>query len=129
LLYESLHTQAATQMAAVRRSTPAATQRWRRSFLLGYAAKVGELLAAARATATAGGGAVRRRDTALVPEALERSARVKAFAAESFGRVVTARPTAPATASGWHHGQRAAGAADLGRRRVSTRRALPPGPR
>ena len=131
LLYESLHAQAATQMAAVRRSTPAATQRWRRSFLLGYAAKVGELLAAARATATGTGGrrGARRHEAALVPESLERSARVKAFAAASFGRVVIARPAAPATASGWHQGQRAAGAADLGRRRVTTRRELPPGPR
>jgi hypothetical protein len=72
---------------------------------------------------------VRRQEATLVPESLERSARVKAFAAASFGRVVIARPAAPATASGWHHGQRAAGAADLGRRRVTTRRELPPGPR
>ena len=135
LLYESLHLQAAAQMARVRRATPAATQRWRRSFLLGYAARVGELLADtgvdelladARASATTG---ARRRpptlfDDAAVPARLERAGRVRAFAADSFGRVVTARPAAPATRTGWHHGQRAAAAADLGRPRVRARRAL-----
>ena len=40
VLYESLHLQAASRMAAVRRATPAATQRWRRAFLFGYAARV-----------------------------------------------------------------------------------------
>ncbi len=48
VLYTSLHAQAANQMAAVRRRTPAATQRWRRSFLFGFARRVAELLAAAR---------------------------------------------------------------------------------
>ncbi len=125
LLYESLHLQAAAQMARVRRATPAATQRWRRSFLFGYAARVDELLADAGASTTE----TRRRpptlfDDAAVPARLERAGRVRAFAADSFGRVVTARPAAPATKTGWHHGQRAAGAADLGRPRVRARRAL-----
>ncbi len=53
VLHESLHLQAAGQMAALRRSTPAATQRWRRAFLFGFAARVGELLADARQRAEA----------------------------------------------------------------------------
>ena len=48
VLYESLHLQAAARMAAVRRATPAATQRWRRAFLFGFASRVGDLLAEAR---------------------------------------------------------------------------------
>ena len=48
VLYTSLHAQAASQMANVRMRTPAATQRWRRSFLFGFANRVAEQLAAAR---------------------------------------------------------------------------------
>ena len=48
VLYESLHLQAAAQMAAVRRSTPAATQRWRRAFLFGFASHMADLLAQSR---------------------------------------------------------------------------------
>ena len=44
MLYTSLHAQASSRMAAERRSTGAATQRWRRSFLLGYANQVGKML-------------------------------------------------------------------------------------
>ena len=40
VMYTSLHAQAAAQMATERRSTPAATQRHRRSFLFGYADRV-----------------------------------------------------------------------------------------
>ena len=40
VMYTSLHAQAAVQMSAVRRSTSAATQRYRRSFLFGYADRV-----------------------------------------------------------------------------------------
>ena len=47
-LFDSLHVQAAAQLAAVRRSTPAATQRWRRAFLFGFASRIGELLDAVR---------------------------------------------------------------------------------
>ena len=48
LLYESLHIQAANQMATTKRATPAATQRWRRSFLFGYARRIGEMLSVSR---------------------------------------------------------------------------------
>jgi len=125
LLYESLHLQAAGQMAGVRRSTPAATQRWRRAFLFGFASRVAELLTATRQdaerTVLASGS--------LLPDLPARRARVRAHAAASFGRVVGARAPSPAVAGGWDHGHRAAGQADLGRRRVEARPAIGPGAR
>lgn len=129
LLFASLHTQAAGQMAAIRRQTPAATQRFRRSFLFGFARRVGELLEGSR-KASASAAAARPDhpqgslfDDAL-PEVLERSQRVKEFAARSFGRVVAASAPRPAQASGWQAGHRAAGRADLGRQRLAGRKAI-----
>jgi hypothetical protein len=133
LLFTSLHTQAAAQMAAIGRQTPAATQRYRRSFLFGYARRVGELLADAKrppagaAPAARGDGRQGSLFGELLPDTLERSQRVKEFAARSFGRVVTASAPRPAQASGWKDGHRAAGGADLGRQRLHGRRALGPG--
>lgn len=122
LFYESLHTQAAGQLATIRQATPAATQRFRRAFLFGYAHRVDELLAASasvaatRTATTAAGGA-----GALLPEVLERRQRVEAYAAGAFGRVVSAKPAAPANASGFRRGHAAAGGADIGRRRLHGR--------
>jgi hypothetical protein len=133
LLYSSLHTQAAAQMAAIRRQTPAATQRYRRSFLFGYARRVGELLGEARRSSSdrhAGTRGDPRQGSLFVetlPDTLERSERVKEFVTRSFGRVVAASPPRPAQASGWKDGHRAAGGADLGRQRLHGRRALGPG--
>lgn len=126
LLYASLHTQAAGQMATMRRSTPAATQRYRRSFLFGYARRVAELLAESRPKPSAAKGGRRRGSAASdhLPELAERSDRVKAFADKSFGRVVAASPARPAQASGWQAGHRAASGADLGRSRLGGRRAI-----
>ena len=128
VLYTSLHAQAASQMAGVRMRTPAATQRWRRSFLFGFANRVAEQLAAARARAAASAmtpsrSAARPGGPAL-PDVLDRSARVRAFAADSFGRVVAARAAAPAQRTGWRDGHRAAANIDLGRSRLGGRRAL-----
>ena len=121
VLYESLHLQAAARMAAVRRATPAATQRWRRAFLFGYASRIGELLAAARAaTSSTTSESPDRR----LPDLPARAAQVRAHAAASFGRVVAARVPSPATPGGWDHGHRAAGGVDLGRRRMTGRRAI-----
>ncbi len=121
VLYESLHLQAASRMSAVRRRTPAATQRWRRAYLFGYAARVRELLAATRSTVEAAnafaGGSV-------LPDLPGRAAQVKAFAATAFGRVVAASAPAAAVASGWERGHREASAVDLGRTRLSGRREL-----
>lgn len=124
VLYHSLHVQASRQMAAVHRRTPAATQRWRRSFLFGYATRVGELLERSRADAAPTTPAAPTLFDAAVPDVLARTARVKEFAAQSFGRVVAARSAAPAQAGGWRDGQAAASRADLGRSRLAGRPAL-----
>ena len=120
VLYESLHLQAAARMAAVRRATPAATQRWRRAFLFGFAARVGDLLAEARRHAEDDAVAM----GSTLPDLPARPSRSGRYAARSFGRVVAAGAPSPAVAGGWDHGQRAAGGADLGRRRVAGRPAI-----
>jgi len=125
VLYESLHVQAAAQMAAVHRRTPAATQRWRRAFLFGFAARTGELLTAASASAS---GAAHTAAPGRHPDLLARAKLVHQFAAEAFGRVVAASAPAPAAAGGWRDGHHAAGRADLGRRRLPDRAALGPAP-
>lgn len=122
VLYESLHTQAASQMAAIRRPTGAATQRWRRAFLFGFATRVGELLTAARREATATTRATA--GTSALPDLPARADQARRFLEASFDRVVAASRSAPASAAGWQQGHRAAGRADLGRSRLDTRPAL-----
>jgi hypothetical protein len=124
VLYESLHLQAAAQMATVRRATPAATQRWRRAFLFGFASRISELLASARREAEVGIGIRPHGDASSVPDLVARGERVRAYAASAFGRVVTAAAPRPALASGWDRGHHAAGRVDVGRSRLPTRRAL-----
>jgi hypothetical protein len=129
LLYESLHIQAASQMAVTKLATPAATQRWRRSFLFGYARRIGEVLDASRTQAAAppppsGPPTLFDDGSPSTPDVLARAARVKAFAKEAFGPVRTARGVRPPTARGWNDGQRAASSADIGRSRLGGRRAL-----
>lgn len=120
VLYESLHLQAASRMAVVRRSTPAATTRWRRAFLFGFASRIGDVLADARRHAEHDVVAT----GSPLPDLPARAEQVKAHAARAFGRVVAARVPSPAVAGGWDHGHRAAGDVDLGRRRVTGRRAI-----
>lgn len=125
VMYHSLHTQAASQMSSERRSTGAATQRFRRSFLFGYADRIGQLLADTRRTIEDGTDAAEssgRPDMALILQ--ERSERVDEFARSEFGRVRTARAPGAAQATGWHAGVAAADRADVGRARLSGRRAL-----
>ena len=121
VLYESLHLQAATQMATIRRSTPAATQRWRRAFLFGFADRVGELLSRVRSTAEE---AVSPSGSARLPERLDRAAHVRTYADQAFGRVVRAAAPTAVARDGWADGHRAAGVADVGRARLAGRRAL-----
>ncbi len=129
LLYESLHIQAANQMATAKLATPAATQRWRRSFLFGYARRIGEMLSVSRnqASPPARSGPPTLFDESArssTPDVLGRSARVKEFAKDAFGPVRAARGVRPSTAAGWNDGHRAAGRADVGRGRLRGRRAL-----
>jgi len=120
VLYESLHLQAASQMAAIRRSSPAATQRWRRSFLFGFASRIEDVLreaghVASEAAADAG---------THLPDLPARTERVRQFAAVAFGRVVPASSPRPATAAAWGAGHRAAGGVDVGRGRLPGRAAI-----
>lgn len=123
LLYTSLHLQAAARMAASRRATSAATQQFRRSFLFGYAAQIGEMLAAAADDV----GQQAHPAQSVLPALRARDRQVADFAKREFGRVRAARrPTAP-TATGWTAGQQAAARADLGRQQMATVRELPRG--
>lgn len=120
LLYQSLHTQAASRMAAVRRATPAATQQWRRSFLFGYATEIDRMLTAAAQAARL----EVHPSGNTVPALRARDRQVAEFARQRFGRVVSARRPAAAQAGGWDAGRAAAADADLGRKRVPTLRAI-----
>lgn len=136
VMYHSLHTQATSQLAGIRRSTPAATQRYRRSFLFGYADRIGALLeqsrldaesAAEAASDAADGG---RSTQPGGPSALMRRTRLAAVdehVAERFPRVRSARPPGAAQVGGWTAGAAAADSADVGRRRLPGRPAIGPG--
>ena len=126
VLYHSLHAQAARQMSALRRSTPAATQRHRRAFLFGYADRIGRILADANEHAARD---VSAQGVSVDLAVRERAAVVDDFADRSWGRVRTARRPRAAEAHGWRRGERAAQSADVGRRRIDGRSALPPGSR
>jgi Protein of unknown function (DUF2786) len=127
LLYGSLHQQASAQMAAIHRPTGAATQRYRRSFLLGFASRVGALLDEVRSDAEA---SLRRTNQGRAGGAdlvlRRRGERVDDFARQSFGRVRAARRPAAAQAGAWHDGSAAADRADLGRGRLGPQRQLGP---
>jgi hypothetical protein len=125
VMYTSLHSQASLRMAAERRSTAAATQRYRRSFLFGYADRVAQSLEDVRRVAEASS------DVAVVVDGtgrslarLERGHRVEEFISQRFGRVRRARTSAGAELGGWSDGSHAAEGADLGRSRLKDRRSL-----
>jgi hypothetical protein len=120
LLYHSLHSQASSRMARVRRSTAAATQQWRRSFLFGYADQIHTMLAATTQEATDR----LHPSSAALPALRARERRVDEFARKQFGRVVAARRPKAATPQGFVAGREAASRADLGRPRVVGLRAL-----
>ncbi len=127
VMYTSLHQQAASQMASAKRQTGAATQRFRRSFLFGFADRIGEVLgeSARRAEELAddhgrGSGTT----TARALATRDRNQRIDDFAAASFGRVRSARAASAAQVGGWGAGAAAAGAADVGRTRLAGRQAI-----
>jgi hypothetical protein len=128
VIYTSLHAQAALRMSAERRATSAATQRYRRSFLFGYADRVAKSLDDVRRVAEATSPTeVAIDDAGRSLVRLERGRRVEEFLQQRFGRVRTARGTAGAEVSGWSAGSAAAERADLGRHRLQGRRSLGPG--
>ncbi len=120
LLYHSLHSQASSRMAGERRATGAATQRWRRSFLFGFADEIRQMLASSAVEA-------QRHvhpSSAALPALRARDRRVEEFSRQRWGRVSAARQPRPATVTGFQAGRRAAARADLGRRRVGGLRAI-----
>lgn len=128
VMYASLHAQAAAQMSSVRRSTGAATQRYRRSFLFGYADRVAESFdQVRRAAESAGPRSVRVDGAGHFVARVERGRRVEEFMGQHFGRVRTARSAAGAEITGWNAGSDAAARADIGRVRLGGRKSLGPG--
>ena len=127
VMYNSLHQQAGSQMAGVKRGTGAATQRFRRSFLFGFAERVGEILTESQTAARVAADVTptspeRAASMALAVQA--RSGRIDEFADKSFGRVRTARQPSAAQVGGWDAGASAASGADVGRVRLAGRRAI-----
>jgi len=122
LLYHSLHQQAASQMAGISRGTGPATQRFRRSFLMGFANRIGDLLDSTDRAARRGRTPAAVESTAIALR--ERAEQVDDYVTSAFGKVRSAAPATPAQASGWRAGVSAAERADVGRSRLDERRAL-----
>ena len=127
MLYNSLHQQASAQMARRRSRTGAATQKDRRSFLFGFADRVGQLLGEASAQAQTESVSTRRERKEVALALRERADRVNEYSSQEWGRVRKAQPHAAPQARGWSAGTDAAERADLGRKRVSGTRGLPAG--
>jgi hypothetical protein len=122
VMYHSLHQQAASHMASIRRGTGAATQRFRRSFLFGFADRVGEILAESRAATEAAAPQATLGATALALRA--RADHVEDYVNRSFGRLRSARAASAPQAHAWVAGVNAANSADVGRERLASRPAI-----
>jgi hypothetical protein len=116
--------QVASQMATLRRSTGAATQRERRAFLFGFAGRIGELLTEVQATATRESQATSDGGAAMAVAVRERRERVDDFADRTWGKVRSAGRAAPLAADGYERGANAANRADVGRTRLGGRPAI-----
>jgi hypothetical protein len=121
LLFTSLLLQVAQALSAAERSPGrrSASRSFRRSFLLGYAHRIGERLLAARERATTEAAAEHGVD--LLPDLRSRQAAVEQRVADLFPRVRATRSRASIDAGGWFAGREAADRADVGRRHSSLR--------
>jgi hypothetical protein len=121
LLFTSLLLQVAQALTATERSlrVRSASRSFRRSYLLGYAHRIGERLHTARRRATAEAAADHGVD--LLPVLRSRQAAVEQRVAELFPRVRATRSRASVDAGGWYAGREAAERADVGPRRSSLR--------
>jgi len=119
VLYTSLLAQMSARAAQQHRSTGAATQRWRRSFMFGFAHQIEEMLRRAHANAVAAASS-----DDLVPALRARDAAVREFASHELGPIVTARRAAPVGADAVRSGRAAANDVDIGRSRLGGRRAI-----
>jgi len=119
LLFTSLLLQAAQALSAAEgaQGRRSASRTFRRSFLLGYAHRIGERLRMARLRATEEASAAHGID--LLPVLRSRQAAVEDRVAELFPRVRTTRSRASVHPDGWYSGQAAAERADVGPRRSS----------
>ena len=123
-MYTSLHQQAAAHMARLKRPTGSATQQFRRSFLFGFAERIGELLAESRRQVERAAQVRASRGDLVVVELRKRSERVDDYVAGQWGRVRSAKPAAAVGVAGWQRGTEAAEQADVSRARLRTRGAL-----
>jgi cellobiose-specific phosphotransferase system component IIA len=119
LLFTSLLLQVAQALATAERplSGRSSSRSFRRSFLLGYAHRIGERLTTARERATAEAAAAHGVD--LLPVLRSRQAAVEERVAELFPRVRASRSRSSVDAGGWYAGRAAAERADVGRRGTS----------
>lgn len=124
IVYTSLHQQASTHMAGIRKSTGAATQRERRAFLFGFADRIGDLLNEARATVEAEPTTATGGPAAMALVLQERRDRVDAFAEQTWGKVRSAARPSAVSPVGFARGVDAAERADVGRTRLGGRAAL-----
>lgn len=125
LLFTSLLLQVAQALAAAEQplGQAAASRSFRRSFLLGYAHRIGERLRTARerATAEASAEAMAAHGVDLLPVLRSRHSAVEERVAELFPRVRASRSRSSIDAGGWYAGRAAAERADVGRRGPSLR--------
>jgi hypothetical protein len=119
LLFTSLLLQVAQALSAAERAIGrrSGSRAFRRSFLLGYAHRVGERLKAAKHRATTAAAAEHGVD--LLPVLRTRQEAVEQRVAELFPRVRSSRSSASVDAGGWYAGRAAAERADVGGRRSS----------
>ena len=121
LLFTSLLLQVAHALSAAEHllGHRSASRSFRRSFLLGYAHRIGERLRTAKESATAEAAAEHHLD--LLPVLRSRQVAVEERVAELFPRVRATRSRASVDAGGWFAGRDAAERADVGLRRSSLR--------
>ena len=121
LLFTSLLLQVARALSAAERPLErrSASRSFRRSFLLGYAHRIGERLQTARRSATA--EAAVEHDVDLLPVLRSRQVAVEERVAELFPHVRATRSRASVDAGGWYAGREAAQRAEVGLPRSSRR--------
>jgi hypothetical protein len=122
MMYQSLHQQAAARMAEIRRGTPAATQRFRRSFLFGFADRLRTVLRESNEHLEHRSSPDQRSTAAIALR--QRADMVDDFLRAQIGRVTTARPASSIQANGFQAGAAAANTADVGRSRLGSRAAI-----
>lgn len=119
LLFTSLLLQAARALTVAEGPSgrrPPGIRSFRRSFLLGFAHRIGERLQVARRQATSEAAAEHGVD--LRPVLRSRSAAVEERVSELFPRLRSTRSRASVDPGGWHAGRAAADRADVGTRRA-----------